>query len=454
MKQKKYNVVFLGRSDDTYSKKIISYLKKIKNFQLTAILTSDNIAKSSLKKLYKRKVDFIFSFRSKFILSRKIIDKTKYFCINFHSGPPEFRGIGCVNNAIIEKSNFYGLTVHLMDQHINHGPIIDVKRFSISANEGIEKILEKTYKKQLTQFKFIVQNILKSPDTIKKFILKSKNEKWSKKLSTKKKLNELYLLNKNISKEKFFLNLKATLTKIHKPYILIHKKKFILEDSQQNLNNYSNIFNYKKFMDKSFKHQKDLINIPDIKKNYLLDINPAKKIFNRGFYTEKDLKKLPFKYLGKNIKISKDCLIMGVKNISIQNNVRIDSFTSIISNVGSLKIGNDVHIGGHGHLLCGGNLIIEDKCTLSQNVKIYSQTDDYSGKFGHGIFLKDKKKNYIYGKVRIGSGTIIGSGTVILPGVSIKNNSSIGALSLVNKDIDKVGIYGGIPCKKIKDKIK
>ena len=43
---------------------------------------------------------------------------------------------------------------------------------------------------------------------------------------------------------------------------------------------------------------------------------------------------------------------------------------------------------------------------------------------------------------------------MILPGVSIKDETSIGALSLVNKDINEVGIYGGIPCKKIKDKIK
>ena len=207
-------------------------------------------------------------------------------------------------------------------------------------------------------------------------------------------------------------------------------------------------------MNESFQHQKNLKDIPYLKKNYLIDIRPAKNIFDRGFYTERDLKKLSFKYLGKNIRISKDCLINGVKNISIKDNVRIDSYTSIIANVGSLKIGNDVHIGGHGHLLCAGNLIIENKCTLSQNVKVYSQTDDYSGKSSHGLFVKDKKKNYIKGKVKIGSGTIIGSGTVILPGVSIKDGTSIGALSLVNKDINEVGIYGGIPCKKIKDKIK
>jgi acetyltransferase-like isoleucine patch superfamily enzyme/folate-dependent phosphoribosylglycinamide formyltransferase PurN len=453
MKQKKYNVVFLGKKDDDYSNRIVSYLKT-KNIQLEVILSSVDKDKSVLKILNKKKIDFIFSFRSKFILSRNIIDSTKYFCINFHPGPPEFRGLECVNNAIFSKSSFYGLTAHIIDEYIDHGPIINVKRFSILANDGVEKILDKTYKKQIVQSKFIINNTLKNPDVIDKFIFKFKKEKWSKKISNKKKLNQLYLLDKDISNKKFSLSLNATLTKNFKPYIIIHKKRFILEDSRQNLNNNLNFFNYEKFMNKSFQHQENLKEIPHLKKNYLIDIHPAKNIFDRGFYTERDLNKLPFKYLGKNIKISKDCLIKGVKNISIKNNVRIDSYTSIIANIGSLKIGNDVHIGGHGHLLCAGDLIIENKCTLSQNVKIYSQTDDYSGKFSHGLFVKDKKKNYIKGKVKIGSGTIIGSGTVILPGVSIKGETSIGALSLVNKDINEVGIYGGIPCKKIKDKIK
>ena len=208
MKQKKFNIVFLGRYDDVYSKKIISYLKKKKNLRLIVILSSDKNIQTRLKKLHKSKIDFIFSFRSKFILSSKIIDKTKYSCINFHPGPPEFRGLGCVNNAIFTKSSFYGLTAHLIDEYINHGPIIDVERFSILPSDSVEKILDKTYKKQIVQFKFVIKNVLKDPDIIDKFIFKFKKEKWSKKLLNKKQLNKLYLLDKDISKKKIFIKFK------------------------------------------------------------------------------------------------------------------------------------------------------------------------------------------------------------------------------------------------------
>ena len=94
-------------------------------------------------------------------------------------------------------------------------------------------------------------------------------------------------------------------------------------------------------------------------------------------------------------------------------------------------------------------MIIEDNCTLSQGVKIYSQTDDYSGKSPTGLFVKNKDQNYKKGKVKIGSFSIIGSGTVILPEITIAKKCSIGALSLVNKNLSKSGVYAGIPCKKI-----
>ena len=79
-----------------------------------------------------------------------------------------------------------------------------------------------------------------------------------------------------------------------------------------------------------------------------------KNIFDNGFYKSQQLKKIGFKKIGKNVNISKNCLIIGIKNISISDNVRIDSFTSIIAEEGYLKIGNNVHIGGHGHILCSG----------------------------------------------------------------------------------------------------
>tara|TARA_Y100000996_G_C22514517_1_gene639869 strand:+ start:93 stop:626 length:534 start_codon:yes stop_codon:yes gene_type:complete len=173
-----------------------------------------------------------------------------------------------------------------------------------------------------------------------------------------------------------------------------------------------------------------------------------KNIFDNGFYDNKTLNKAGFNKIGKNVKISKSCLIIGLKNISLGSNIRIDAFTSIIANKGFLKLGNNIHIGGHGHLLCSGGVTIKNNCTFSQGVRIYSQSDDYSGKKPTGLFVKNKYQNYKKGEVIIGAKSIIGSGSIILPNVKISKNTLIGALSLINKNILKPGTYSGIPVKK------
>ena len=47
---------------------------------------------------------------------------------------------------------------------------------------------------------------------------------------------------------------------------------------------------------------------------------------------------------------------------------------------------------------------------------------------------------------------IIGANSVILPNLTIGEGTSVGALSLVTKDLDPWGIYAGIPVRRLKDR--
>ena len=61
--------------------------------------------------------------------------------------------------------------------------------------------------------------------------------------------------------------------------------------------------------------------------------------------------------------------------------MRIDGYSTIIaSGSGKLVIGNNVHIGGYSLLSCGEDTVMSDFSGLSQDVRIYKRTDDYSGK--------------------------------------------------------------------------
>jgi galactoside O-acetyltransferase len=54
--------------------------------------------------------------------------------------------------------------------------------------------------------------------------------------------------------------------------------------------------------------------------------------------------------------------------------------------------------------------------------------------------------------VSIGRHVIIGSGSIILPGVTIAEGASIGALSLVKRDCESFTIYGGVPARRLGDR--
>ena len=86
-----------------------------------------------------------------------------------------------------------------------------------------------------------------------------------------------------------------------------------------------------------------------------------KNPFNPGYYQTRDLLALGFGSVGTNVKIAKNSTLIGLKNIFVGNNVRIDGFTSIIASTnGQCIIGNNVHIGG-------GSGVIKD---IPDNTKV------------------------------------------------------------------------------------
>ena len=173
-----------------------------------------------------------------------------------------------------------------------------------------------------------------------------------------------------------------------------------------------------------------------------------------GYFTSKNLRKFGFKNIGDDVFIAKDAIIIGFPNISIGNNVKIDSNVTFAASSGFLSIGSNIHIGGGTHLSCSGSIEIEDFVTISQGVKIYSASDDYSGESLTNPTITGKYKKIHREKVTIERHVIIGSNSVVLPGSNLLIGSAVGALSLVNGNLDSWSIYAGNPARKIRDRSK
>ncbi len=87
---------------------------------------------------------------------------------------------------------------------------------------------------------------------------------------------------------------------------------------------------------------------------------------------------------------------------------------------------------------------IGDNVLLAPNVQIYTAT--------HPIEPEERITGKEFGQpIIIGNNVWIGGGTIICPGVRIGDNTTIGAGSVVTKDIPKNVIAAGNPCKVIRE---
>lgn len=171
-----------------------------------------------------------------------------------------------------------------------------------------------------------------------------------------------------------------------------------------------------------------------------------------AYYDLQQLVSMGFKAIGKNVKISDKASIYNCDEIEIGDNSRIDDFC-VIS--GKIKIGRNVHITPQ-CLVAGGEkgVFFDDFTTLAYGVKIFSQSDDYSGKTLTNSTIPKKYKNEIIDKVHIGRYSILGAGAIVMPGVELAEGSSIGALSLIRESTAPWGVYAGTPAIRIKDRSK
>lgn len=171
-----------------------------------------------------------------------------------------------------------------------------------------------------------------------------------------------------------------------------------------------------------------------------------------SFYSDEEVRSLGFKAIGENVLISKKASFYGIENISLGSNVRIDDFC-ILS--GNISLMNYIHISAYTGLWAGdSHIIMNDYSGVSSHCSIYAISDDYSGNFLCNAMCPPKFRNVNSASVKICKFVQIAAGCTILPGVTINEGAVVGAMSLVNSNLEEWKIYAGIPCRFIKDREK
>lgn len=169
-----------------------------------------------------------------------------------------------------------------------------------------------------------------------------------------------------------------------------------------------------------------------------------------AYYSDEQLKQMGFRFLGRNVKVSDKASIYNADQIEIGDNSRIDDFC-VIS--GKVRIGTYCHITPM-CLVAGGvpGIFFSDFCTLAYGVKVFAQSDDYSGETLTNSLVLRKFKRETFEEVTFGKHVIIGAGSIIFPGVHVAEGCSVGAMTLVNKSTLPWGIYVGNPARRVKER--
>lgn len=106
--------------------------------------------------------------------------------------------------------------------------------------------------------------------------------------------------------------------------------------------------------------------------------------------------------------------------------------------------------------VAGGELgvTLEDFSGLAYGCHVFSQSDDYSGKTLTNPTIPEKFKKILRAPVTLRRHVIVGTCSVVLPGVTVEEGTSIGAMSMVTKTTEPWSVYFGVPAKKLKSRKK
>ena len=137
--------------------KILMFCKDTEITTIASRFLLDRFPKSIIKHEIDEEVknwfgDYILSFINAIILPKWLLDRASKGAINWHTCLPKYPGTGGYSMALLHNDSWAGITVHYMDEKIDHGNIIDVIPFEIPIHSTIESLKLEAHGEALSHF--------------------------------------------------------------------------------------------------------------------------------------------------------------------------------------------------------------------------------------------------------------------------------------------------------------
>lgn len=177
-----------------------------------------------------------------------------------------------------------------------------------------------------------------------------------------------------------------------------------------------------------------------------------KNPFDTGYYCSDELRDFGFAHVGENVRVARNCTIMGLENISLGDNSRIDANCTIIALGGWLTVGRYVHV--HTSVVLGarGGITLGDYVGISHGCNILSASDDFTGRWMTNSTLPPGCTNPKVEPIVFEEFSGCGALCTVLPGVTLGQGAAVCAHSLVSHDLPEwvmaQGVPAGVRCRR------
>jgi len=176
-------ILVVGREDDERVREGVAWLRE--TWTLDVDLAELSGGSAWPERLWTWRGDHLVSYRCPAIVPADVLARASGTALNFHVGPPEYRGVGSVNFALYDNAAQFGVTCHHMTARLDAGPIVAVRRFPIAPADTVATVLPQAYAHLQALF-YDVMGTLRDGGA-----LPASDEAWSGALRTRAELNAL-----------------------------------------------------------------------------------------------------------------------------------------------------------------------------------------------------------------------------------------------------------------------
>lgn len=158
--------------------------------------------------------------------------------------------------------------------------------------------------------------------------------------------------------------------------------------------------------------------------------------------------KIRFKTCGNSFYAAYPLTVKGSGNISIGDKFSAMGMDYLYADQGELIIGNNCSINTNVQIgAAGGLIVIGDNVMIGPNVVIRASN--------HGTKRSKSMRfqSHVYGEIFIEDDVWIGSNAVVKSGVTLAIGSVVGAGAVVTKSTMPYSIVGGVPARKIGERV-